>query len=228
MRIFKDSLEAVKEVERDLFEMGTLVKVESMQDKLGKFETLELRTYCYTIIDSRAKIQDTIDYLNLDKDYLTMENEERTTNHKVNPGNAWRFRKNEWDPYLHNGKFAYTYSERIGNQIKDMIDILNFDSHSRQAIISIYNPSKDNDNRCGVARVPCSMYYQFMIRDGRLCMVYTMRSCDFLRHFGYDLVLGIFMQWEVAKELGCACGDFTHFIGSLHAYKKDMEERGIF
>jgi len=72
------------------------------------------------------------------------------------------------------------------------------------------------------------MYYQFYIRDNKLHMIYTMRSCDFLTHFIYDVYFSIFLQSYVADNLNLNMGTFTHFIGSLHAYKKDMAERGIF
>jgi len=234
MRLFKDCLEAVKEIERDLFEMGTIVTVESMQDKIDKFETLELRTYAYTIIDPTRKIIEVMQYLNLNKDYITKEFNDRIGLEKVNPGKSWLCRKKEWEPYLHDGKFEYTYSERISHQLMEVADILEFDANSRQGIVQIYDYNKDGDNRTGIARVPCSMYYQYMIRNNKVNGIYTMRSCDFLRHFGYDLILGIYLTNYLVVILQAhghfeySLGDFTHFIGSLHAYKNDLDKKGIF
>lgn len=232
MRIFKDCFEAVKEVERDLFEMGTKVVVESMQDKVGKQDTIELRGYGYTIINPMNKLIEVVEYLKLNRAYISQENIDRINKERLNPGNAYLKRFKEWEHYLHDGKFSYTYSERIGSQIDEAIDILRFDDGSRQAIIQIYDYCKDGDNRTGIARIPCSMYYQLFIRDNKIHMIYTMRSCDFLRHFGYDLTLAINMLYAITTKLeyktNYTIGDFTHFIGSLHAYKIDMEERGIF
>lgn len=76
--------------------------------------------------------------------------------------------------------------------------------------------------------MPCSLYYQFLRRDNQLNMVYAMRSCDFLTHFPVDISLAMLLQRYVANQLMIDAGSFTYFTGSLHAYHKDMKERGIF
>jgi hypothetical protein len=35
--------------------------------------------------------------------------------------------------------------------------------------------------------VPCSLTYQWLFRGGKLHCIYTIRSCDFVRHFRDDL-----------------------------------------
>jgi thymidylate synthase len=67
-----------------------------------------------------------------------------------------------------------------------------------------------------------------MIREGKVDMIYTMRSCDFLTHFAIDVALALMMQNYVANTLERPTGRFTHFIGSLHSYAKDMKAREIF
>lgn len=89
-------------------------------------------------------------------------------------------------------------------------------------------PSMDMQSMGGSGRVPCSMYYQMMIRENKLDLIYTMRSCDFLVHFPVDVMLALRLQKYMASQLSREIGTFTYFTGSLHAYRKDMEERGIF
>jgi len=55
-----------------------------------------------------------------------------------------------------------------------------------------------------------------------------MRSCDFLVHFPVDLMLAMRLQTWFAKLLDLNVGLFTYFTGSLHAYHKEIKDRGIF
>lgn len=238
MRIYKDCLEAVKEIERDLFEMGTKVNVGSMQDIKKEFETLEVRTYDYMIAKPLDKMKEAQDYFKLselEKDYILQEFYDRTTADRrwnlseLNPGKAWRLRPKVWFKFLNrDNKFSYTYAQRIMWQLRDIVNLLKNDKYNRQCIVQIYNNNFDGSNRGGIARIPCSMYYQFIYREGKLNMIYTMRSCDLLTHFIYDMCIAILMLDQVATWTNMKIGDFTHFIGSLHAYKKDMDEKGIF
>jgi thymidylate synthase len=84
----------------------------------------------------------------------------------------------------------------------------------------------------GKARIPCSMYYQFLRRKRNgvevLDCIYTMRSCDFYTHLIYDVWLAMRLQEFIANAVGIESGNFTHFIGSLHAYRRDYEKKGVF
>ncbi len=79
-----------------------------------------------------------------------------------------------------------------------------------------------------MGRIPCSLYYQILVRDGKVDLHYAMRSCDFLTHFPVDIALAIRMQHYITERLGRAVGTFSYFTGSLHAYRKDLAVRGIF
>ena len=58
MRIFTTNEEAIKEVERDLWEMGITVKTHSMQDKVIEndedFFTKELSPYSFQVTNPRG------------------------------------------------------------------------------------------------------------------------------------------------------------------------------
>lgn len=256
MRIYTDPLQAVIEVERDLWEMGINVQVQTMQDKQvandPDYLTKEVRGYAFQIVDYAWNQEREVDVVNhvYDKPqdgvpvlkYIEQEFQDRIGGVAMNPGKAWALRPEVWEQFLHNGKFAYTYSERITPQLLRVIEELQVRPETRQAIIEIHSrlrvyqqrnqqevhPGADLTNMGGHGRIPCSMYYQFMKREGKLDMVYTMRSCDFLTHFVIDIMLATRLQRYVAKQLGVPVGLFTYFTGSLHAYAKDMKDRGIF
>lgn len=240
MRIYKDHLEMIKEVERDLWEMGISVHPETMQDKQvaqnADYATKELRAYGFTVTNPKGRIMGMIEHLfgsvysQVINNYIRTELSDRLSGESVNPGNSWKHRQDIWSEFLHeDGKFSYTYSERISLQLDLILAELIKHPSTRQAIIEIHsNLSHDLKYIGGKARIPCSMYYQFLRRDGGLDLIYTMRSCDFLTHFPIDVALAVMLQNHVANQIDENLGHFTMFIGSLHAYHKDMKLRGIF
>jgi thymidylate synthase len=245
--------EAFREVERDLWEMGIRVHPETMQDKVvahdPDYETLELQAYGFQIVPPDGKPidcnQEDLDVVFHDEretriafEYIQKEFEDRLSPVALNPGSSWKVRPHVWSEFLHDGKFAYTYSERMVPQLWRIILELKNKPNTRQGIINFHSnicpdgevrPSDDMRNMgASGGRIPCSMYYQFLLRENAVNMVYTMRSCDFLTHFPIDVALACSIQGFVAKELGLKVGPFTYFTGSLHAYMKDMRKRGIF
>lgn len=256
MRIYTNPLEAVQETERDLYEMGIVCHPQTMQDKDIRgnkdYETLEVRGYSFKIIDwqlSLTHLKKVMKHFFPDcyddaMVYVLQEFRDRC-GRALNPGNSYKIRNGLWSEFLHDGKFSYTYSERMFLQLHDTIEELRIRPGSRQGIITIHSnicpgpyntqtgvnevlSSADLRNRGGNARIPCSMYYQVMIREGKLDLIYTMRSCDLLVHFPIDIAIALCLQDYIADKLGILMGTFTYFTGSLHAYKKNLDCKGIF
>lgn len=236
MRIYMDCMEAVREVEREMWEMSIRVPIESMQDKVvaGDPElgmTRELRAYGFTILPPQANRDKMVQYLfpgNAVLEYCRAEHKDRISGQVLNPGNSYMVRNQVWSEFLHDGQFAYTYSERITPQLNRVIEELRVRPGTRQAIIEIHNNEIDLDRMGGKARIPCSMYYQLLRREGKLDLIYTMRSCDFLTHAPVDWWLAMAMQEHIAWALAIPVGNFTYFTGSLHAYARELKLRGIF
>lgn len=227
MRIFKNCAEMVSEVHRDLFEMGVKVTPKTMQDKtvagLKDYETVELSGYSFAIMDT-VDLDDMITNRGLSLEWCYADLKERLAPERINPGEAYKLR-GEWGEFVHNGEFAYTYNERLRYQVQKTVDVLKFDPDSRQAVITVYEGTKDSENRGGLKRVPCSMYYQLLIRDGKLDIIYTMRSSDFMTHFPYDIWMAAKLRDRIAEQLeDVEKGRVIFFSGSLHAYRKDIPE----
>ncbi len=235
MRIFIGLKEAFNEIQRDLHEMGVLVYPESMQDRkaseVGVIETKEIQGYCYKITNREDLIKD-FEKLGGNLDYINQEVMDRVSKSCLNPGYAYKHREDVWNRFLHDGKFSYTYNERIRSQLPSILDQLRENPNTRQAIITIFDQHQDLENMGGSARIPCSMYYQFLIRErgGKkfLDIIYTMRSCDIYTHLIYDIVLTMKMQEFVSKLLKIEPGYFTHFIGSMHMYREDYSKKEVF
>ena len=243
MRIYTNWDECYNEVLRDLAEMGIVVRPKTMQDKNVEgnpdYETKELQNYSYTLLDPKSQT-----ITGVVQPWADAEFKERVTDpwdrdwegkrilfqvpNFINPGEAWKLRKEVWSEYMHNGKLAYTYNELLWNndQLTKVMNRLKKDPDSRQLWISLWNPDKDPDFLGGVSRVPCSLGYGFQVREGKLNMHYVMRSCDFATHFCNDVYLAIKLLEWVSNMTGFPVGNFTHTMFSVHVYNKDI--KGVF
>jgi len=234
--------DALFETERDICEMGLNNWPQSMQNLRVEgnenFQTKELIGYSFRInnTDVSEAMKAAAEFHKLSpetvKDYCSVEISERVGFGVVNPGSSWTIRPEVWRQFLNaEGKFDYTYSERMCRQIPTLLNTLIRDPGSRQGILSIWRPS-DLENTGGKQRIPCSMYYQILQRDEAIHVLYTMRSCDIYTHFGFDVTLAIRFGHLIRGALeGSASVKpvvLTMFIGSLHAYRKDYGPRGVF
>jgi thymidylate synthase len=234
MRIYSSFKEMYGEVGRDLWEMGIRVHPQTMQDKVVKddknYETVELRAYCYqvsppiNIMEAATMVSEVGGNLK----YCNQEFLDRINPEYENPGESWKLMDDVWNEFMHDGKFAYTYNERYQPQIYKLIEELKKNPETRQGVLTMYDYHLDQDSRGGKNRVPCSLMYQFMIRENALDCIYFMRSCDYLLHFPHDVYITALLQNHIATELELEAGYFTHFMSSLHAYEKDIRKKGIF
>ena len=139
-----------------------------------------------------------------------------------NPGKAWELRSHIWKEFLNRyGKFDYSYNDRMRSSLNQVIRELKDNPDTRQAIIGIWDRIIDPINMGGRQRIPCSMYYQFFLREERLHIQYNQRSADVITHFGNDVYLAWRLMNYVCAEVDANPGYLYHNIGSLHSYKKD-------
>jgi len=227
-RVFSSCIEAQKEMERTLYEMGIKVRPYSYQNKIVKdnddFETIELQGASYTVVDHNDMDQ----LENLTLDWCKAEFEERVSPIPINPGEAWRLRSDVWTQFLTKGFFDYTYNVRMREQLPIIIEELKERPNTRQAVIEIHNNQFDIYSLGGQRRIPCSLNYTFLIRKGRLDIYYMQRSCDFVTHYANDVWQAIRLMKYVADKVEVDYGHFHHYIVSLHAFHKDLKGKGIF
>lgn len=234
MRIYSDPIEMAKEVERDLYEMGVEYQSYSVQNKKvfdnTEYRMRELIGYSYMLHHTNEFYWDVaITYLGGNKIWCSLEFSERISSTHINPGMSWLEDSVLWKQYLNtDNKFDYTYNERISKQIQQIISTLQQIPNSRQAILTIYDFHDDFHSWNGTKRVPCSMYYHFLLRDNCLNVIYNQRSCDFLKHFIHDSYLAYKMMCFIAEKIQAEPGDLIHTINSLHAFNIDLEKRNIF
>lgn len=240
MRIFKDFKEAEGEIKRDLKEMGIKIEATRMQDKTGTFPTLELINYGYTVLEPNPMdLSPSMPWAEVE----WVERRKGAEGDPTNPGKSWAHRQDVWEPFLelncrprpdgellrqgrHDfANMAYTYPERFATdlQVRRVITELRERPASRQLYIAMWDPNKDI-HRIGNRRVPCSLGWHLMFREGALHMTYFMRSCDFMTHWHNDCWLAIQLLAYIAHEAEVPIGSFCQFINSFHVYEKDVSE----
>lgn len=96
-------------------------------------------------------------------------------------------------PTQHGIRFDY-------GDLDDVVNQLVAHPMTRQAYLPIWFP--EDTGAVHGKRVPCTLGYHFIIRDGYLDITYFMRSTDLLRHFQDDIYLaGRLAQWVVQQIL---------------------------
>lgn len=111
------------------------------------------------------------------------------------------------------------YGPKITDQLGYVVDTLNYDKDTRQAVLNIWRerPGESKD-------IPCTISMQFFIRNNKLNLVTTMRSNDIVLGFTYD----VFTFSMVAKAVQLLLaerntlvelGTLTVNAGSLHIYE---------
>jgi thymidylate synthase len=229
MRIFENCYTLISEIQRDVYEMGHIVWPKSMQNKdvsgNESFQTKEIINYSYCLesMDKSAYlfIHDVRSINWVEEEFLERIN----TNH-INPGKAWELRKDLWEQFLNDGNaFDYTYNERLQKNytIDKVVDEIIKNQDSRQLVMAIWHPT-DILWIGGKKRIPCSIYYQILVRNGKVNIIYNQRSADIITHFGNDVYLAWKMMEYIAKRTGLENGFLYHNIASLHCYQKDWDK----
>lgn len=114
-------------------------------------------------------------------------------------------------------KMSGAYGPKIVNQINYVIETLEGDPDSRQALMTIWreNPGPSKD-------IPCTVMFHFLVRDKRLNLIVYMRSNDLWLGTPYDVFNFTTIQRLLASRLNLVVGSYTHIAGSLHLYEKDF------
>lgn len=131
------------------------------------------------------------------------------------------------DDYLQVTDYVHTGIYHKYGDLNDVVNLLVREPTTRQAYMPVFFPEDTGAVHRG--RLPCSLGYHFIHRDGFCHIVYYLRSCDFVRHFRDDIYLTLRLllwvieqcaskseQWKQVKP-----GTFTMHITSLHMFRND-------
>jgi thymidylate synthase len=177
--------------------------------------------------------------------------QERVSGQPLNPGEEyknwpWYAGKEGQGVEEHKpgGKFSHTYMERfwakhagdrhrnaepVNNwgirypygDLNDLVNQLREKPYTRQAYLPVWFP--EDTGAAHGERVPCTLGYHFILRDGSLHMVYFIRSCDAVRHLRNDVYLaGRLLQW-VLEQLRPYTNELGEFMGNSHDFWMEVK-----
>ena len=193
-----------------------------------------------------------VNYLSPDLPWAENHFQERIGGKPINPGVEhanWPYHAGQVNLHQKGGKYDHNYMERIWpkdlqfetadgdfgdatfmgyrfpvGDLNDVIAQLQADSGTRQAYLPIWFP--EDTGATEGQRVPCTLGYHFIVRDGLLHMTYNMRSCEIYRHFTND----VYMAIRLAEYVGYVAfgndvhlGQLTMNIVSLHGFVGDTD-----
>lgn len=102
---------------------------------------------------------------------------------------------------------------------------------TRQAYLPVWFPEDTGDSHNG--RKPCTLGYHFIMRNGRLDVVYYLRSCDLANHFRDDVYLTVRLaQWILEQCRGSGNDEWRQVvpgkivvqITNLHMFINDFRK----
>lgn len=106
----------------------------------------------------------------------------------------------------------------------DIVEMIRKSPSTRQAYLPVWFP--EDTGAVHGERVPCSLGYHFICRNGHIDTTYFLRSCDFFRHFRDDAYMAARLGQWVAEETGMGTGTLTMHIVSLHIFQPDRVREG--
>lgn len=220
--------------------------------KMPEARTHELLNYAFGVELSTEDLEFYREDIKPNLPWADNHFEERVCGEPLNPGEQWKHWP--WGNSANNfrdleGKFNHNYMERYWpkhagqeppdlwmnegirfnyGDLNDLIKLLRNEPHTRQAYLPIFFP--EDTGAVHGERVPCSLGYHFIKRDGLLHINYYLRSCEVYRHFRDDCYLTVRLLLWVLDELrkldpswsDVKPGTYSMYMTSFHCFVNDM------
>lgn len=117
----------------------------------------------------------------------------------------------------------------VTDQLNNVIQKLQQDIHTRQAVMTIWNPQLDWVENSKT--YPCNIALQFMVRENKLHMFVTVRSNDVIYGFSHN----DFFSWSILHQMmahwiGVELGSLHWNAASFHIYERhyDLADKIIY
>lgn len=209
----------ISDIERDFISKSRFTKVDKWQGLDVKDQafgnTYELLNYSFIYNIPTNNVQKLAEQIIPNLPWANDHFLERVGGLPINPGKEyknWPFYKSKERDLKFRAKeekFSHTYMSRLwcpkmkgmnGNwgNLGDVVELLHREPSTRQAFVTLWHPE---DNGALNGRVPCTIGYNFLLRDNHLHISYYIRSCDYLRHFRDDVYMSIRLTFWIIEEL---------------------------
>ena len=106
------------------------------------------------------------------------------------------------------------------DQVANAIDKLKNNPNDRRIIVSAWNPVDFPQ----MALPPCHMMHQLIVRDGKLNLIWTQRSCDMFLGIPYNIASYALLLLLYAKEAGLKPGILKGELHDAHIYTNHLNQ----
>jgi thymidylate synthase len=113
--------------------------------------------------------------------------------------------------------FFGAYGPPLAAQLPYIKDKLYSDADSRQAVVTLWRQSPPARKD-----IPCTVAIQFLLRNGKLHGIFTMRSSDAWLGIPYDVFNFSLIINALSGQLGVAPGSLIMQLGSSHLYERNV------
>lgn len=133
------------------------------------------------------------------------------------------------DGEVFNAAYGHRMKYNFGmDQITGVVQTLQADRDSRQAVLQLWDASQDLPVINGEPNVTkdraCNVLAHLMIRDESLHWMQIIRSNDLAWGTPYNWMQWLNIQAVVATQLGIPAGPYWHVVDSLHLYAQHWKE----
>ena len=141
---------------------------------------------------------------------------------KVRIWDEWADENGDLGPvYGYQWRHWKTPDGREVDQVKNLIEGIKNNPHSRRHILTAWNPA-DVDK---MALPPCHSFIQFYVsRDGKLsCQLYQ-RSADIFLGVPFNIASYALFTMMIAQVCNLKPGEFVHTMGDAHLYSNHLDQ----
>ena len=106
------------------------------------------------------------------------------------------------------------------DQVKVAIEKLKNNQNDRRILVSAWNPMAIPQ----MALPPCHVMHQLVVRDGKLSLIWTQRSCDMFLGVPYNIASYALLLLLYAKESGLKPGTLKGELHDAHIYQNHIPQ----
>ena len=106
------------------------------------------------------------------------------------------------------------------DQVKNAIEKLKTNPNDRRILVSAWNPVAIPQ----MALPPCHVMHQLVVRDGKLSLIWTQRSCDMFLGVPYNIASYALLLLLYAKEAGLQAGTLKGELHDAHIYQNHIPQ----
>lgn len=114
----------------------------------------------------------------------------------------------------------HPYQGKGIDQLKNIIQLINTEPHSRRIFMSAWNPQQQTE----MCLEPCHVSYQFYVNQGKLSCHMYQRSCDVFLGLPFNMASVSILTYILAEICNLVPSEVTISFGDVHIYKEHVPQ----